>query len=73
MSGDDVRCDLIFDKRDAIAQLQLALFQALQPEQVRRRRLVQCLDCGIKIAMLLLQPRKFESKFVVVLIYHNRR
>ena len=31
---DDIGGDLVFDERDAIAQLQLALLQALQPEQI---------------------------------------
>ena len=37
-SGDDVGRDLIFDEGDAVAQLQLAFLQALQLQQVRRRR-----------------------------------
>jgi len=34
---------------------------------------MQRLDGDIEIAMLLLQLRQFKRKFVVVLIYHNRR
>jgi hypothetical protein len=30
--GDDVRRDLVFDECDAVAQLQLALLQPLQPQ-----------------------------------------
>src|SRR5689334_3250792 len=53
-SGDDVRRDLIFDEGDAVAQLQLALLQPLQAQQIRRRRLVQGIDGRVEIAVLLL-------------------
>ena len=46
--------DLVFDEGDAVAQLQLAFFQPLQPQQIRRRRLMQRIDRRIEIAMLLL-------------------
>jgi hypothetical protein len=67
---DNVRRDLVFDERDAIAQLQLALLQALQLQQVGRGRVLQGSDCRIEIAMLLLQPCEFERKFGIVLIGH---
>src|SRR5258707_13133210 len=39
-SGDDIRRDLVFDEGDAIAQLQLALLQPLQPQQRSEERRV---------------------------------
>ena len=70
VSGDDVRRDLILDEGNAVAQLQLALLQALQPQQIGSGRMVQRFDGDIKIAVLLLQLRKLESEFVIVLIGH---
>src|SRR5690348_1483235 len=55
-SGDDVGCDLVFDEGDAVTQLQLALLQPLQPQQVGGRRLMQRIDRRVEIAVLLLQP-----------------
>lgn len=57
-SGNDVGRDLVFDEGDAIAQLQLPLLQALQHQEIRRRRLVQRVDRGIEVAVLLLQTRE---------------
>src|SRR2546423_585456 len=65
-SGDDVGRDLIFDELDAIAQLQLALLQALQLQQVSRGRVLQCRDRRIEIAMFLAQPCQLFSVFAVV-------
>jgi len=52
--SDDIGRDLIFDEGDAIAQLQLALLQPLQPQQVWRRGLMQCINRGIEVPMFLL-------------------
>lgn len=70
-SSDNVRRVLVFDKGDAVAQLKFALLQALQTQQIRRGRLLQRLDCGIEIAMFLLQPRKLGGEFVIVLLRHR--
>lgn len=72
-SGDDVRGDLVFEEGNPVAQLQLAFFQPLQLQQVRRGRMVQSLDCGIKVTMLLLQPGQLEGEFVIVLFGHDYR
>lgn len=70
-SGNDVGGNLIFQKSDAVAQLQLSFFQALQPQQIRGRRVLQRFDRRVEVAMFLLQPRKFEAKFVIVLLCHG--
>src|ERR1700736_1383366 len=51
----DIRRDLVFNERDAVAQLQLALLQPLQPQQIRRGRLMQGIDRRVEVAVLLLQ------------------
>src|SRR5882757_6294000 len=70
-SGDDVGRDLIFDEGDAIAQLQLPLLQALQHQEIRRRRLMQRINRSIEIAVLLLQTRKLGVEFALILIVHG--
>jgi hypothetical protein len=71
--GDDVRRDLILDEGDAVAQLQLALLQALQPQQIRRRRLMQGIDRCVEIPVLLLQPRKFGLQLALIFVGHGLR
>jgi hypothetical protein len=70
-SGNDIRRDLVFDEGDAVAQLQLALLQPLQPQQIRRRRLVQRVDRRIEIAMLLLQPGKLVFELALIFVGHG--
>src|SRR5437762_12438796 len=72
-SGDDVGCDLVFDEGDAVAQLQLALLQPLQPQQVRRRRLMQRVDRRIEITMLLLQPGELVFELALIFVGHGLR
>ncbi len=69
-SRDNIRRDLVFQIRDAVAQLKFAFFQSLQSEQVGCRRLMQRFDGSVQIAMFLLQPRKLDSEFVIVLLGH---
>ena len=58
-------------KSDAVAKLQLALLQSLQPQQVRRRRLMQRIDRRVEIAVLLLQPGQFGVQFALVFVSHD--
>ena len=53
-SGDNVGGNLVFDEGDTVAQQQLALLQALQPQQIRRRRLMQRIDRRVEVAVFLL-------------------
>ena len=71
--GNDIGRDLVFDEGDAVAQLQFALLQPLQPQQIRRRRLVQSIDRGVEIAMLLLQPCELVLKFPLIFVGHGVR
>jgi len=70
-SGNDVRRDLVFDEGDAVAQLQFAFLQPLQPQQIRRRRLVQGIDRRVEIAVLLLQPGELGFEFALIFVGHG--
>ena len=72
-SGDDIGRDLVFDERDAIAQLQFAFLQSLQPQQIRRGRLMQRVDRRIEIAMLLLQPGELVFELALIIVGHGVR
>ena len=70
-SGDDVGRDLVFDEGDAVAELQLALLQPLQPQQIRRGRLVQGIDRRVEVAVLLLQPCELGFEFALIFVGHG--
>ena len=72
-SGDDIRRDLVFDEGDAVAQLQFAFLQPLQPQQIWCRRLMQRVDRRIEIAMLLLQPGELVFKLALIIVGHGVR
>lgn len=69
--GNDVRRDLVFDEGDAVAQLKLAFFQPLQPQQIWRGRLVQGIDRRVEIAVLLLQPGELGFEFALIFVGHD--
>jgi hypothetical protein len=69
----DVRRDLVFDEGDAVAQLQLALLQPLQPQQIRRGRLLQRIDRRVEIAVFLLQPCELGFEFALIFVGHGVR
>ena len=71
-SRNDVRRELVFDEGDAIAQLQLALLQALDLDDVCAGRFLQRGNRGIEIAMLLLEARKLRPKLAFFLFCHFR-
>jgi len=71
VSGNDVRRDLVFDESDTVAQLQLAFLQPLQPQQVRRRRLVQRINRRVEIAVFLLQPCELGLEFALIFVGHG--
>jgi hypothetical protein len=53
--------------------LQLALFQPLQSQKIRRRRLLQRVNRRVEIAVLLLQSREFGVKFALIFVGHGAR
>src|SRR5580700_9954446 len=70
--GNDIRRELVFDKGDAVAQLQLALLQALHLDDVSTRRILQGRNRGVEVAMLLLQARQLRPKLAFFLLRHRR-
>ena len=71
-SRNDIRRELVLDEGDAVAQLQLALLQALHLDDVGARRLLQRRNRGVEVAMLLLQARKLRPKLAFFLFGHRR-
>jgi hypothetical protein len=67
-SRNDIRRDLVFDEGDTVAQLQLAFLQPLQPQQIRRRRVMQGVDGRVEIAVLLLHPGQLGREFAIVVV-----
>ncbi len=71
-SRNDIRRELVFDEGDAVAQLQLALLQALHLDDVGAQRMLQRRNRGVEVAMLLLQARKLRPKLAFFLFCHRR-
>src|ERR1700682_3318876 len=57
-SRNNVGRQLVLDVGNAVAQIELALLEPLDLQQVGAGRMLQCGDRGIKIAVLLLQARQ---------------
>ena len=71
-SRNNIRRELVFDEGDAVAQLQLALLQALHLDDIGARRFLQRRNRGIEVAMLLLQARQLRPKLAFFLFRHFR-
>jgi hypothetical protein len=71
-SGDDIRRQLVFDEGDAVAQVELALLEALNLDDVGAGRRLQRRDRGVEVAMLLLKARKLRPKLAFFLFRHRR-
>ena len=69
-SRNDIGRELVLDKGDAVAQIQLALFQALDLQLVGARGIVQRLDRGVEVTMLLPQARQLRPELAFFLIRH---
>jgi hypothetical protein len=67
----DIGRDLIFDEGDAVAQLQFAFLQPLQPQQIWRGRLMQRIDRRVEIAVLLVQSCKLGCELALIFIGHG--
>src|SRR5580692_1537876 len=68
----NIRRELVFDEGNAVAQLQLALLQALHLDDVGARRILQRRNRGVEVAMLLLQARQLRPKLAFFLLRHRR-
>jgi hypothetical protein len=73
VSGDDVGSELIFDEANPVAQVQPAFLQSLDLEDVRARSILQGIDRGIQVAMLLLQPRQLLAQLAFFFFGHRHR
>ena len=62
-SGDYIRRRLILEHRDAVAQGELALFQPLKLDLVRRANPLQGFNRRIEITVLFTQARNFLAHF----------
>ncbi len=71
--GNDIRGQGVLDERDSIAQVELALFQSLNLNDVLAGRSLQRLDRGIEVTVFLLQLRKLRLELRLFLLCHNRR
>src|SRR5256885_13294577 len=69
-SGDDVRRELILDVGNTIAQLELALLQALDLKLVGAGGVLQGRDGDIEVAVLLLQSRQLLLQLPLFLFVH---
>lgn len=70
--GNDIGRELVFDVSDTVAQLQFLFFQSLQLEHVRTRRILQCGNGGIEVAMCLDHAAKLSPQLVFFLLGHRR-
>jgi len=71
--SDNVGRYLIFDERDAVAQLQFPLLQSLQSQQIGRGRLMQGIDRGVQVAVFLLQPCELVFELPLIFVGHDIR
>ena len=72
-SGNNVGKQLVFDEGNAVAQVQFALFQPLDLQDIGARRILQGCDRGVEVAMLLLQARKLRPELTFFLFGHAHR
>jgi hypothetical protein len=70
-SSYDIRRQLVFDERDAVAQQELALFQALNLEYVSPGRRLERRNRSVEVAVRLLQTRKLRPKLAFFLLRHR--
>src|SRR6201999_4589130 len=71
-SRDNIRRQRILEMRDAIFQMQLALFQPLDLQPVARADPLQRFDRAVEIAVLLFEAGQFGAKrgLVVLVLDH---
>ena len=70
LSRNDIRRELILDEGDAVAQVQLALFQPLDLQHIRARGHLEGLDRGVQVAVLLKQARQLGAELAFFLTCH---
>src|ERR1700677_1495555 len=70
-SCDDGGGLLVLDESDPIAQHQLALFQALDLENIRPGNRVKRIDRRIKVALILPQPLELRPQLDFLVLGHS--
>jgi hypothetical protein len=68
--SDDIRGQGILDERDPVTEIEFALLQALNLDDILTGRGLQRLDRGIEVTVLLLQLRKLRPEFRLFLFCH---
>ena len=63
--------ELILDVGNAVPQVELALFEPLHLELVEARAMLQCGNCGVEVAMLLLQSRQLLLQLPLFFLGHE--
>ena len=66
-SRDNIRDQVVPDHRDLVLEPQFAFFEAGDLELVGGARAGQCVDCGVKIAVL--GPEHFEALFHFLFVH----
>ena len=64
-SGDDVRGETVFDKRDPVFQLQFALFETPQSQLIRGTFLGQGVNRIVEIAMFTLENSQLDTQHFI--------
>src|SRR5215472_14967798 len=72
-SSNNVGGELVLDIGNAVAQVELALLQSLNLQQIRTRRMLQGGDRGIEVAVLLLQARQLLPQLAFFVFGHRHR
>src|SRR5258708_807701 len=72
-SRNDVGRKLVLDERNPVAQIELALLEPLNLEQVRSRCVLQGQDGHVQVAVLLMQARQLLPQVAFFLLGHCHR
>jgi hypothetical protein len=71
--SNNIGSELVLDIGNSVAQDELALFQALDLQQIGAWRVLQSGDRDIEVAVLLLQARQLLSQLAFFLFGHRHR
>jgi len=72
-SSNNVGGELVLDMGNAVAQVELALLEPLNLQQVGPRGMLQGGDRGVEVAVLLLQARQLLSQLAFFVFGHCHR
>jgi hypothetical protein len=72
-SRNNIRGELVFDVGNAVAQVKLALLEALNLELIGAGAVLQGRDGDVEVAMLLLQSRQLFLQLTLFIFSHSYR